>query len=140
MSVKLHRCLPLSSLFTPATLYVFPSLETTWTEASVSSLDMYGKAQPEACSYSVISGSGDFQRPKCLGPRTIVSRLFTATATTGLILPIDEPYEISTYTLQFYGPAIQCKEPDSTIADTIQQLRLSSVQSFTRNLVENANY
>ncbi|KAG0646652.1 hypothetical protein D0Z07_7475 [Hyphodiscus hymeniophilus] len=139
-------CLPLPSLVTPATLYVLPTLHKQWREALVGILDMYGSQsvegmnQTRAFTYSVNSSSGNTEHVQFLGPRTIVSRLSTATATQGLVLPIKPPFSNATYSLQFYGPAVQCSEPNSTIADAIQALRLSSVKSFVGNLVEDANY
>lgn len=97
--------------------------------------------QTRAFTYSVNSSSnGNTPHAQFLGPRTIVSRLATATATEGVILPISPPFANSTYSLKFFGPAVQCSEPNSTIANIIQDLRISSIQSFKGNLVEDANY
>lgn len=138
-SDQLCRCLPLPSLVTPATLFVLPNIYVTWKELQVPSLEMYGLNQTRAFTYSANS-SGNTLNEQFLGPRTIVSRLSTATAAEGQILSIQPPFINSTYSLEFYGPAVQCSEPNSTVATIIHDLRLDSVQSFQGNLVEDANY
>src|SRR5277367_1146473 len=136
----LHRCLPLPSLVTPATLFVLPSTHIGWTNAQVPSLDMYSSNQTKRFTYSVQSNSSDSETEQFLGPRTIISRLSTATATQGQILPISPPFPNSTYTLEFYGPAVQCGEANSSVATIIKSLRNEAVASFRGNIVENSDY
>jgi hypothetical protein len=111
----------------------------TWDEAQVHSLDMYGANQPHLFTYSVNS-SGNTQNEQFLGPRTIISRLSMATATQGEILPIRPPFPNASYALDFYGPAVQCSQPNATVMKIIHDLRLNFVQSFQGNLIEEANY
>jgi len=102
---------------------------------------MKGINQTSAFSHSVnITGVGNVPSAQFLGPRTIILRLLTAAASQGLVLRIVPPAFNSSYLLQFFGPAVQCSQPNSTIADAIQQWRISSVQSFKGSLVEDANY
>jgi hypothetical protein len=133
------KCLPLASLVTPATLFVLPNYSTTSTKSNVTSLDMYSNLeQTKQFTYTVNSTeSGD---ALFLGPRTIVSRPSTATATEGQILPINAPYLNSTYPVQFHGPAVQCQPPNSTVVAIIDYFRNQSVANFSINPVEDINY
>jgi hypothetical protein len=140
VAYDIHRCLPLSSLVTPATLFVLPSVHISWTNAQVRSLDMYSSNQTTRFTYSVQSNSSGSESEQFLGPRTIISRLSTATATQGQILPISPPFPNSTYALEFYGPAVQCREANSSVATIIKSLRKEAVMSFRGNIVENSDY
>jgi hypothetical protein len=118
------RCIPLASLGTPATLYVLPDYRTTSTESNV--ISMYSNLeQTKQFTYTVNSTeNGD---ALLLGPRTIVSRLSTATVNQGQILPINAPYLNSTYPVQFHGPAVQYQSPNSTVVAIIDYFRNQSV-------------
>ena len=100
---------------------------------------MYSTNQSKLFTYSVNS-SGNGQNEQFLGPRTIISRLSTATATQGEILPIQPPFANASYALEFFGPAVQCSQPNATTIKIIHDLRLVSVQSFKGTLIEEANY
>lgn len=52
-------------------------------------------------------------------PRTILTRLAVATATTGQILSLPGPSVNATYQQVFYGPYVQCQAANSTIAKQI---------------------
>jgi hypothetical protein len=56
------------------------------------------------------------------GPRTILTLLSTATASLGRILPINSPYNHSTYSIQFYGPIVKCDIANSSVARSIDGL------------------
>lgn len=64
-----------------------------------------------------------------LGPRTIISRLSAATATSGRILPIVPPFVNSTYDIQFYGPKVSCSEANSTISTIVDKFVASEMSS-----------
>ncbi|CAL3963305.1 unnamed protein product [Diplocarpon coronariae] len=70
-----------------------------------------------------------------VGPRTIISRLSSAAAATGSILPITPPYTNSSYSLQFYGPTVKCEEANSTqatIMDRLLRLKMTEARdNFT---------
>lgn len=74
-----------------------------------------------------------------VGPRTIISRISSATATTGQILPISPPFTNSSYSLQFYGPTVKCDEANDTqaaIIDNVLKLQTSIPRdSFTEQTV-----
>ncbi|KAF7913457.1 hypothetical protein BELL_0064g00280 [Botrytis elliptica] len=134
-------CLPIGSLLTPGTLYVVPSTKSIHTYANVSSLDMYGHDQPARFTYSApVNVTDGVQNELFLGPRTIITRLSTATATQGEILPINAPFSNATYDVQFYGPIVKCNEADSTTATIIQNLRDESVANITGSVTEVSNY
>lgn len=56
-----------------------------------------------------------------LGPRSIVSRLSTATAASGQILYITPPFVNSSYNIQFFGPYVQCSDASDTVASALQE-------------------
>src|SRR6478609_1638554 len=56
------------------------------------------------------------------GPRTILSLLSTATASRGEILPIEGPSNHSVYSVDFYGPIVQCQGANSTVIPLINRL------------------
>lgn len=63
-----------------------------------------------------------------VGPRSIISRLSSATATTGQILPIHPQFPNMSYSLQFFGPTVGCEEASRTqaaIIDSILRLKMS---------------
>ncbi|THV45419.1 hypothetical protein BGAL_0491g00010 [Botrytis galanthina] len=137
----LLRCLPIGSLLTPGTLYVVPSTKSIQTYANVSSLDMYGHDQPARFTYSApVNVTDGVQNELFLGPRTIITRLSTATATQGEILSINAPFSNATYDVQFYGPIVKCNEADSATATIIQDLRDESVANITGSVTEVSNY
>lgn len=55
------------------------------------------------------------------GPRTILTLLTAATASQGEILSLPRPANHSSYTLEFFGPAVRCREANSTTADRINK-------------------
>ncbi|KAK0710013.1 hypothetical protein B0T26DRAFT_786986 [Lasiosphaeria miniovina] len=55
------------------------------------------------------------------GPRTQVTLLTTATS-AGRMLAIQPPSNISSYTINFYGPAVRCFKADAKTQSTIQFL------------------
>lgn len=95
--------------------------------AKVASLDITtvdhdrGLNQPRLVAYSVPLNSSNPDSQLFLGPRSIISRLSTATATQGGILPIDPPFENASYALQFYGPIVTCDGASSTISSLIDK-------------------
>lgn len=137
----LYRILPIASLLTPGTLFVMPSTKLDHTMTSVPSLDVYGPNQAARFTYSApVNLSGGQQNKLFLGPRTIVTRLSTATATQGEILPIKAPSSNATYDVEFYAPAVSCSEADSATAKIIHSIRQESIASFKESIMEVANY
>ena len=68
-------------------------------------------------AYTVNSTSKDLQ--KYLGPRTILSRLATATASNGQIMQLPYPFANSTYGQTFFAPLVKCQDANTSIAPSI---------------------
>lgn len=81
--------------------------------------------QPELFAHSVPPNGPDRTSTAShvfLGPRTIVSQMSIATAALGEILPITPPYLNASYKIQFYGPTVECKDANLSVAETIDSL------------------
>jgi hypothetical protein len=76
------------------------------------------------------------------GPRTILILLSTATASLGQILPTEAPYSQSSYSLNFYGPIVQCREATSSVAKAIDKLLQDkmAIPLGTAREIDNAYY
>lgn len=132
------RCLQLPSLITPATLSVLPTLRNTTELLNVTSLEMYAGNQTRRFAVSVdVKNTSD---TLFLGPRTVISRLVTATATEGVILPIVPPFTNATYSVKFLGPAIRCDYANKTVADSIASLQQQALDLHTGNVTSIGNY
>ncbi|KAK0103699.1 hypothetical protein ONS95_005707 [Cadophora gregata] len=122
-------CLQLPSLITPATLGVVPGTQAVNTSAEVPRLliSTNDTGQYSRFEYSApllpdtVEGLNDTNN-FFVGPRTIISRLSSATATTGQIQSIYPPFTNSSYSLQFFGPTVKCEEANSTQAGIIDRL------------------
>jgi hypothetical protein len=119
----LHRCLVLPAVFTPSTLFVYTGMETVVSEQVVPHLTIANATAGHLYAYSPSSlkleRDGDptnvFQ-----GPRTILTRLSSAVAASGEILPIKAPYNHSSYSIDFLGPIVQCRQADPPETSKIQ--------------------
>lgn len=92
-------------------------------KANVSSLDMTGEQWRK---FAITFDKPNYPRLLFAGPRTVIQRLVTATATEGIILPISPPFANSSYQLQIDGPAVRCKRAPSDIETVIEKLRLEA--------------
>ena len=123
-------------MITPATLFVVPGTRSSEVDAQVPSLlistndtkqyPRFGYSSPFLTN--TVKGVNDTSK-FLVGPRTILSRLSTATATTGRILPISPPFVNSSYSLQLYGPSVQCEEANDMavgIIDSLLKLKMST--------------
>jgi len=115
---KLKRCIPISSLITPATLNVETVLQTESSMFNVSTLDI-SQAGPYFNYAFVVPGQNDTNHLKYLGSRTIITRLTVATASTGQILRLPVPFTNATYEQTFFGPFVQCQDANTTVASQI---------------------
>jgi hypothetical protein len=119
--------MPIPSLFTPATLYVNPSITTEPKTAAVRVPVIANSSYANYFVYSAPS-NGPKSTPDqllsqmFLGPRTILERLSVATASGGEILPIVPPYINSSYQIQFNGPMVNCSEANVTQQTAIAKL------------------
>src|SRR5579862_5791316 len=111
------RCLILPPFFTPATLFIYPSTNMTKDEQSVPYLAIADSSLGQSFAYSPpYSNKTDDSSRVFTGPRTILTLLSTATASLGQILPINAPYNHSTYSIQFYGPIVKCDIANLSVA------------------------
>jgi len=141
------RTLILPPFFTPSTLSVYQSTNQVVIEQAVPYLTIANSTEGHLYAYSP-SDQGDRFNFKNVparvftGPRTILTLLSTATAAQGAILPIKAPYNHSSYSINFFGPAVQCRQADppveSKINDLLKQKMDKPVQ--TAKEVENAYY
>lgn len=99
---------------------------------------MYGVGQPRRFTVSI--DVGNTSKSLFLGPRTVISRLVTATATEGVILPIVPPFTNATYSVNFDGPAIRCNYANETVAKSIASLQEQTLKNYTDNIIPIGNY
>jgi len=122
------RCIPIPSLFTPATLYIIPATSTGTTKGWVRILDIADPLHEDSFAYSVPADgfknttTEQLSTQLFLGPRTILERLSVATASGGVILPIAPPFVNASYQIQFYGPMVQCFEANDTQQAALEKL------------------
>ena len=74
-----------------------------------------------------------------LGPRTILTRLAVATATTGQILSLPAPFINATYQQNFYGPYVQCETANSTIANQVDMAAERAKMALNPSIQEVSN-
>ena len=114
-------------MVTPGTLVVSQLEHTQPTATNISQLAI-SSSNPVQSGYFYLSrpaygvNSADNISVIFLGPRTIISRLSVATGATGQILQIVPPAVNSSYTVQFYGPYVQCQEANETVASMIDSV------------------
>ncbi|KAE9380934.1 hypothetical protein N431DRAFT_323907 [Stipitochalara longipes BDJ] len=121
-------CIPIPSLFTPATLYINPATSTSPTLGWVRIPDIADPSNENYFAYSVPSDgensttAAQLASQIFLGPRTILERLSVATASGGVILPITPPFVNASYQIQFNGPIVQCFEANDTQQAALEKL------------------
>ena len=146
--LTLCRCLQIPSLITPATLFVIQSLDSDYVPASVAALDIANCSQSHKFAYFTNSNT-KIQTP-CgnssifNGPRSIVTRLSSATASFGQILPIAPPFIQSRYSLQFAGPYVRCDLANVTVQEAmtayLEKMNSSLRQTSSGNQYEQFAY
>ena len=115
------RCIPISSLITPATLNVDAVLQTEAQTVNVPMLDISQAALYNNYAHAVPRQDGvQSGLQKFLGPRTILARLIVATASTGQVLSLPVPFTNSTYEQSFFGPFVQCHDASEQVIDEIE--------------------
>lgn len=118
----LLRCIPIVATITPATLSVRSGLSTNITSGKVPFLDF--ASDVEYGTWANLEGVGRVDSSSAA-----INRLMAATASSISTLPFDAPYPNSSYTLDFYGPAIKCENLSTAALDTAIDLgKASSLQ------------
>ncbi|KAF2674051.1 hypothetical protein BT63DRAFT_366381 [Microthyrium microscopicum] len=117
-------CLQIPPLVTPATLTVVSSTDDQSMKATVASLAITNPIQAHKYAYytpmknsvpDAVVDSFNFE-----SPRSIVSRIASATASFGQILPINSPFSFSTYNLTFIGPYVNCIDGNATVQEVTE--------------------
>ncbi|KAI1493789.1 hypothetical protein F5X96DRAFT_686298 [Biscogniauxia mediterranea] len=127
-------CIPLSSVFTPGTINVEPSI--VYTNGS-----LLKPAQPQQSwigdqkfslcqlDYTAMVSHGDghtYVNALCSGPSGDLYSAAVSSVAQRSILPIPPPNQNSSYELTFHGPALACSELSST---EVQALNTSVAQA-----------
>jgi hypothetical protein len=108
-------------LITPATLFVVSSTNSVNLETEAHALDISNATEAHRFSYftplnntyaNATNNSYSFD-----GPRSILTRLSTATSSFGQILPINHTYSDSFYSIQILGPYVSCATANSTVGE-----------------------
>ncbi|MCJ1268563.1 hypothetical protein MMC22_008451 [Lobaria immixta] len=110
-------CMPLSALVTPATLSVQAVSQTRNVEKVVSAIDFNNRANFAGFAAGYLDpapNKGIIGGDLFTSPSPFISLLSVVTASTGAIQPMpalffNASYSNATYSLDFYGPAIECK-------------------------------
>jgi hypothetical protein len=142
------RSLILPPFFTPGTLFVYESTSEVISTQLVPYLGIAHSTNGHFFSFSP-SDQGDRFNYRDVptrvfsGPRSILALLTTATASQAEILSLPRPANHSSYTLNFFGPAVQCSEANSTTKEWIDQAIAAETErsaTGTTRQVETAYY
>jgi hypothetical protein len=113
------RLLPLSALITPATLTVVSVRDSSTRSGQVPQLYF---PQGSGAIVSDTSLEPDNAYTWSGVPSALLSRLSFATASSMGILPMPPGTPNSTYEIDFYGPSLQCEEPNSKLLGVIREV------------------
>jgi hypothetical protein len=114
------RSLILPPFFTPGTLFVYPSTNKVVTEQAVPYLTIANSSEGLYYLYSPSIDEDSYNLKNVpsrvfAGPRTILTLLSTATVSRGEILRVKAPYNHSSYSVSFFGRAVQCGKADPSV-------------------------
>lgn len=98
----------MAAIITPGTLIVSPILHSSSTTQIVPSLDFQNNADMYG---SVLQGAGTGSFDRATDEAI---RVALGSATSGTILPMSPPALNSSYTYEFYGPALRCEKANDT--------------------------
>lgn len=121
--------IPISSLVVPATLSVESVMRSNNSIISIPTLQI---SKPEQSHNFAVSAPIQ-DSPSGLafeGPRSFLTRLAVATATTGEVLLLQPPSTNATYDQKFEGPYVQCQEATTAMSHQID----SNLQLFQQQL------
>ncbi|KAK3689119.1 hypothetical protein B0T22DRAFT_374685, partial [Podospora appendiculata] len=136
--------LMLPPFFTTGTLFVNPSVDSHVVNQTVPYLSIANSTDGHLYSFSP-SDEGDSSSYRnvltrlFVGPRTILTLLGTAAAAQAQILPINPPYNHSSFSVDFFGPAVQCLEADPETQDKIDVALQTKMSTPTGNATEIIN-
>jgi hypothetical protein len=144
---EFSRTLILPPFFTPGTLSVYQSTNRIDIQQPTPYLTIANDTEGHLYSYSPSEQGDRFNFTTIparifAGPRSILTLLLTATASHGVILPLNSPFNHSSYSINFFGPAFQCSQADPTVESKIDDLlKLKmDIPVGTAKAVKNAYY
>lgn len=108
--------LPIASMISPATLNVRLATFSNSTSMQVPRIDFKSTNFAELASIDDMLPVVTYNNPT-----DVVKQVVSATAAQGKILPIEAPFVNSSWTLDFHGPALSCKEVDPSLEAAIRQ-------------------
>ncbi|KAK3317358.1 hypothetical protein B0T19DRAFT_434807 [Cercophora scortea] len=130
--------------FTTGTLFVNPSVDSHIVNQTVPYPSIANSTDGHLYSFSP-SDEGDSSLYKNIttrlfvGPRTILTLLGTAAASQAQILPINPPYNHSSFSIDFFGPAVQCLEAGEDTRNKISSALQAKMSTTTGNATETIN-
>ncbi|ORY04871.1 hypothetical protein BCR34DRAFT_491266 [Clohesyomyces aquaticus] len=138
----------LPPFFTPATLFVVPSIGSQKIEWQMPYPAIADGRYGSMLAYSppILRGTRQYVDDVSryfAGPRTIMSLIATATASLGEILPISSPYNTSTHAIDFYAPIVKCTDASSseqTQIDGFLREEMANQTDITSNETDSAYY
>lgn len=133
-------CIPLSAIFTPATLTVVSVIQPNprTLKAGVPMIDFanatnfaaLGTCSPDACG--VTAGPEVFGALQFTYPNAQTVLLAAAGASSGQIQAMVPKYPNSTYTVPFFGPAIQCQNANASAAQSIKDMYSATAPPYNQ--------
>ncbi|KAK3343627.1 hypothetical protein B0T25DRAFT_614805 [Lasiosphaeria hispida] len=117
----------LPPFFTPGTLVVVESTNQVIASQPVPYLAIANGTNAHSFSFSPSNEGDRYDYEDVLtrvfnGPRTTISLLSDATASQGEILSLKAPANRSSYSLNFFGPAVQCRQANASTQAIISDL------------------
>ncbi|KAH8887183.1 hypothetical protein GQ53DRAFT_656704 [Thozetella sp. PMI_491] len=109
---------------TPGAQYIVSAAIPSYTMANIPQLQISTSDPDKAGAFHFsrpVDGPGSPNNGSMyfLGPRSIVSRLMTAAAAMGETLSLAAPATNASYSLNFAGPYVQCREAEDSVANII---------------------
>ena len=108
-------------MITPATLFVVSGFHSIYNETGVLSVDISNATNANYFAYFIpLNDTGNYvnannESQSFNGARSILTRLSTASASLGQILPITPPFNDCSYPLNFSAPYVNCTTANSTV-------------------------
>ncbi|EAW09041.1 uncharacterized protein ACLA_077880 [Aspergillus clavatus NRRL 1] len=129
--------IPLTAVFTPATLSVRLLTTTNITQLRVPTVNFTDSFWRPWVTFVGMGMIGE--------PASDINRLFTATSSSAEVLPASAPFPDSSYTLEFWGPSYKCQSLSEalgemqgmTFTDSLGH-RYSSLQNLWDHEIGNA--
>lgn len=142
--LKIRRSLLLPPFFTPATLFIYGSVDTQETTVAMPYPSIANASEARRFSYSPPTRRGTTQNiddtsRTFTGPRTVLNLIAAATSSLGEILPVDLPYNNSAYSAQFFAPIVKCEDASTAEAQRIDDFLQETMATVWDTKVETDN-